>query len=82
MTTIPIKPFSFGPRGEATQFEIRGFSGTCDSGASFDTHVWNETGNVELGQQVVTVTNEEFQEWLDNDPFYRLLAERAGYVPA
>lgn len=81
MTTIPIEPFSFGPRGEATKFEIRGFSGTPENGASFDTHVWNDDETVELGQTVVRVTNEEFQGWLNNNPFYRLLATRAGYTP-
>lgn len=81
MTTIPIEPFSFGPRGDATKFEIRGFSGTPTGGASFDTHVWNEAGTTELGQQVVGITNDEFQAWYDNDPFYRLLATLAGYTP-
>lgn len=81
MTTIPIQPYSFGPRGEATKFEIRGFGGTVDGPVNFDTHVWTEDESRELNQSVVTVTNEEFQEWTDNDPFYRLLAERAGYEP-
>lgn len=81
MTTIPIESYSFGPRGDATLFEIRGFSGTPTGGASFDTHVWNADESTELGQQVVSVTDEEFQGWLDNGPFYRLLATKSGYTP-
>lgn len=95
--TIEIQPYSFGPRGEANRFEVQTFAGGVHQQATFTTRVFraaqeqqvNINGEitqaaapeVDLGNVMVNVTLEQWNQWLDDKEFFRLLAILAGFTP-
>ena len=78
--TIPIEPYSYGPRGTATQFQVKSFSGAIFGYVTFSTSILTEEGT-ELDTSMVNVTSDQFQTWVDDTEFFKLLASLAGFTP-
>jgi len=77
---VPIEPYSYGPRGEATQLQVKSFTGAVFGYVTFSTSVQKEDGT-ELDTAMVNVTAEQFQTWIDDAEFFRLIASLAGFTP-
>jgi len=94
---IEIQDYSFGPRGTANRFEVLSYSGTVQRNTTFATRVFQAardaqldgdvvtqeaTPEVDLGNFMVNVTLEQWNQWgADDTEFFRLLATLAGFTP-
>lgn len=78
--TIAIEPYSYGPRGEATKFQIKSFTGAVFGYVTFSTSIQTEDGT-ELDTAMVNVTKDQFATWIDDEEFFKLLASLAGFTP-
>lgn len=78
--TIAIEPYSYGPRGEATRFQVKSFNGAIFGYVTFSTSIQTEEG-VELDTAMVNVTKDQFATWIDDTEFFKLLASLAGFTP-
>jgi hypothetical protein len=77
---ISVEPYSFGPRGEVTVFQINRFGGEINGFVTFFCQALT-AGGEQLDAPVVNVTLEQFNTWVDDATFFALLAELAGYTP-
>jgi len=78
--TIAIEPYSYGPRGEATLFQVGSFSGTPFGNVTFAASI-QTSEMVELDSRMINTTPEEFATWVDDEVFFKFLATKAGFTP-